>query len=183
MEFWNKTQRFSIRKLNNGIASVLIGIALVGVLGTNTVKAETPATGTEATSGTGAASGTEATLGTETTGTPESGTTPAAAEQATRQATINYVVVYKDASGKELYRVQRTTTTETTEQSSASATIPVNATDMTSASELANYELAESDSKEATVIEGANTEVTFTVKPKQSQVAIKYGSLSTVVGR
>ena len=55
---------------------------------------------------------------------------PAAAEQATRQATINYVVVYKDASGKELYRVQRTTTTGTTEQSSASATIPVNATDM-----------------------------------------------------
>ena len=123
MEFWNKRQRFSIRKLHNGIASVLIGIALVGVLGTNTVKAETPATGTEATSGTGAASGTEATSGTETTGTPESGTTPAAAEQATRQATINYVVVYKDASGKELYRVQRTTTTETTEQSSASATI------------------------------------------------------------
>ncbi|HFU3864098.1 TPA: InlB B-repeat-containing protein, partial [Streptococcus suis] len=174
MEFWNKRQRFSIQKLNNGIASVLIGIALVGVLGTNTVKAETPATGTEATSGTGAASGTEATSGTETTGTPESGTTPAAAEQATRQATINYVVVYKDASDKELYRVQRTTTTETTEQSSASATIPVNATDMTSASELANYELAESDSKEATVTEGANTEVTFTVKPKQSQVAIKY---------
>ncbi|MBR2554011.1 MAG: InlB B-repeat-containing protein, partial [Aeriscardovia sp.] len=169
MEFWNKRQRFSIRKLNNGIASVLIGIALVGVLGTNTVKAETPATGTEAT-----ATGGEATSGTETTGTPESGTTPAAAEQATRQATINYVVVYKDASGKELYRVQRTTTTETTEQSSASATIPVNATDMTSASELANYELAESDSKEATVTEGANTEVTFTVKPKQSQVAIKY---------
>ncbi|WP_313168740.1 InlB B-repeat-containing protein, partial [Streptococcus parasuis] len=162
MEFWNKRKRLSIRKLNNGIASVLIGIALVGVLGTNTVKAETPATGTEATSGT------------EKTGTPESGTTPAAAEQATRQATINYVVVYKDASGKELYRVQRTTTTETTEQSSTSATIPVNATDMTSASELANYELAESDSKEATVIEGANTEVTFTVKPKQSQVAIKY---------
>ncbi|AEZ63061.1 hypothetical protein Sinf_1769 [Streptococcus infantarius subsp. infantarius CJ18] len=211
MEFWNKRQRFSIRKLNNGIASVLIGIALVGVLGTNTVKAETPATGTEVTatggeaasgneaaSGTGAASGTEATLGTgaasgteatsgtvaasgteatsgtETTGTPESGKTPAAAEKATRQATINYVVVYKDASGKELYRVQRTTTTETTEQSSASATIPVNATDMTSASELANYELAESDSKEATVTEGANTEVTFSVKPKQSQVAIKY---------
>ena len=191
MEFWNKRQRFSIRKLNNGIASVLIGIALVGVLGTNTVKAETPATGTEvtatggeaasgneaasdtgaasgteatlgtgaasgteATSGTVAASGTEATSGTETTGTPESGKTPAAAEKATRQATINYVVVYKDASGKELYRVQRTTTTETTEQSSASATIPVNATDMTSASELANYELAESDSKEATVTEG-----------------------------
>ena len=199
MEFWKKRQRFSIRKLNNGIASVLIGIALVGVLGTNTVKAETPATGTEATAtggeaasgneaasgtgaasgteatlGTGAASGTEATSGTETTGTPESGKTPAAAEKATRQATINYVVVYKDASGKELYRVQRTTTTETTEQSSASATIPVNATDMTSASELANYELAESDSKEATVAEGANTEVTFTVKPKQSQVAIKY---------
>ena len=174
MEFWKKRQRFSIRKLNNGIASVLIGIALVGVLGTNTVKAETPATGTEATSGTGAASGTEATSATETTGTHESGTTPAAAEQATRQATINYVVVYKDASGKELYRVQRTTTTETTEQSSASATIPVNATDMTSASELANYELAESDSKEATVTEGANTEVTFSVKPKQSQVAIKY---------
>ena len=211
MEFWNKRQRFSIRKLNNGIASVLIGIALVGVLGTNTVKAETPATGTEvtdtggeaasgneaasdtgaasgteatlgtgaasgteATSGTVAASGTEATSGTETTGTPESGKTPAAAEKATRQATINYVVVYKDASGKELYRVQRTTTTETTEQSSASATIPVNATDMTSASELANYELAESDSKEATVTEGANTEVTFSVKPKQSQVAIKY---------
>lgn len=49
MEFWNKRQRFSIRKLNNGIASVLIGIALVGVLGTNTVKAETPATGTEVT--------------------------------------------------------------------------------------------------------------------------------------
>ena len=47
MEFWNKRQRFSIRKLNTGIASVLIGIALVGVLGTNTVKAETPATGTE----------------------------------------------------------------------------------------------------------------------------------------
>ncbi|MCO4512583.1 hypothetical protein Si111_01999 [Streptococcus infantarius subsp. infantarius] len=181
MEFWNKRQRFSIRKLNNGIASVLIGIALVGVLGTNTVKAETPATGTEVTatggeaaSGNEAASGTEATSGTETTGTPESGKTPAAAEKATRQATINYVVVYKDASGKELYRVQRTTTTETTEQSSASATIPVNATDMTSASELANYELAESDSKEATVTEGANTEVTFSVKPKQSQVAIKY---------
>ena len=174
MEFWKKRQRFSIRKLNNGIASVLIGIALVGVLGTNTVKAETPASGTEATSGTVAASGTEATSGTETTGTPESGKTPAAAEKATRQATINYVVVYKDASGKELYRVQRTTTTETTEQSSASATIPVNATDMTSASELANYELAESDSKEATVTEGANTEVTFSVKPKQSQVAIKY---------
>lgn len=32
MEFWNKRQRFSIRKLNNGIASVLIGIALVGFL-------------------------------------------------------------------------------------------------------------------------------------------------------
>ncbi|MFS5321823.1 InlB B-repeat-containing protein [Streptococcus agalactiae] len=161
----NKRERFSIRKFNGYIASVLIGMLLTGVINAPNICADT----TEVLPNTASVGGRgDNSLLEESS----NGTKLNSVGISTVQTPISYSVVYKDINGNEIYRTQKVTTE--TVQNSNSVQITVTASEMSSVSQLYYYELIEPDTKNITISNTGNTEVVFTVKQKQYQTTLKY---------
>ena len=176
----SERQRFSIRKMKKvGAGSVLLGLTFLMLSLSNNVNAD-EATQSESQT---AVTSVEQSQPSETTEAVSSVTTASTTGEATsssdsqkRTATVNYVVIYVDALGNEVYRVQKSTTVETDVASPATATVTESAE--MSAGALSNYQLSGANSITQTLTEGAANTVTFAVSAKE-EVAVSRSAISS----